>query len=1073
MGLLGLLMAFAALGVLGGAGDAAADPGTPMPSDSPGPVLDLRNDAVLPPEPSGTMPFGAANPLSATTKGPGVYDVIVVGVSTASLASEATAANSPATIARADDHWNYATRGAFRLDYRAFVPLSLTGDVCDLGWLTNASASAVLAASNNLTPRPGRTGVLIVHSLPQEVASLQLQTGCTFGLGYLGGISQYVAGYWTTDFAADAVAHEAGHNFLLDHANALKCTGAVRFSDNPTAHLPAWPCSVQEYHDTSAIMGLAVMGGGPDVRRVPFNQLQHLGVIGAGAAVDLGAGSGTVTLSPIDSAATGTRALRLRVPGTTAAGGGVPALSSITLEYRTDTRLVSRAGVFVTADAGTEEFAQSWAYVGADDLRVSDYGLKPHTRIRLADGRRVLVGELGATAQVTVAAGPVVPTEPRIGAASGTTGAAVLTYTAPADSGGATVTGYQASIDGGATWRECAATGTGQCTVGGLQAGQMFRVVLRAVNSVGPSRSSSPREVTIAAAPPSAPRNLSAVSGDRSATLTFSAPVSDGGQPITFYEYAINGGAWRSCQPASAATTCAVGGLTNGSQPGVAVRARNASGPPGDAGPAITLTPNVPPDAPTALAATPSAGTVAVAFSAPPTPAGGTAVTRYEYSIDDGATWRPRTAGTTESPLVITDLIDGVAYRIRVRAVNTLPGAPSAAVVATPGHVPSGAVFVPLSVPVRVVDTRTLAQPLGPGEAAGRAFAVDRAPGGARIVPTEAVAVAYNITAVAPADNGHLRVMPGDVPTTDASALNFRRGETIANASVVQVPDPASVRVENRSGASVNVLIDIAGYFVPAASPTTPGLFTALKEPMRVYDSGLPGLPTGEPTLISVADAADGSGEAVPAGAQAIAYTVTVVSPNSRGHLRVMPGDVSDTTTSSINWEMRGERIANSAVVGIDTNRLITIANGGAEPVRVLVDVAGYFSTSGAPFHPVSPVRAYDSRTDPLGPVAAAGQRTLAAATVQGNPSAESVPDGATGVAYNLTVTQSRGIGHFRLFPGFPDARLPGASVLNWPGDGYTRANAGFVGVAADRSVTLYNGGGDSHALLDVVGYFK
>ena len=204
---------------------------------------------------------------------------------------------------------------------------------------------------------------------------------------------------------------------------------------------------------------------------------------------------------------------------------------------------------------------------------------------------------------------------------------------------------------------------------------------------------------------------------------------------------------------------------------------------------------------------------------------------------------------------------------------------------------------------------------------------------------------------------------------------------------------------------------------------------------------------------------------------------MTVFVPGNQVRLLENGSDYFPALVDAIDQARREIHLETYLFADDDTGRRVVAALGRAAArgvaVRVLVDVAGYFSTSGAPFHPVSPVRAYDSRTDPLGPVAAAGQRTLAAATVQGNPSAESVPDGATGVAYNLTVTQSRGIGHFRLFPGFPDARLPGASVLNWPGDGYTRANAGFVGVAADRSVTLYNGGGDSHALLDVVGYFK
>lgn len=973
--LLGAATLAGALGLLATA-MAQAAPLAPHDADPPHGVVRYGDDALPNPEPSGVTPFAAPNPLYLDTSGPGAYDVVVVGVSTASLAAEATSTNSATTISRADAHWNYATRGAYRLDYRAFVPLRFTGDACDLAALTNASAAAVRAATNDLTPRTGRQGVLIVHSLPAA-------SGCAPGQAYLGGITQYVSGYWTQAVGAEAVAHEAGHSFLLDHANALVCPGAQRFSATPSpmAHLPSWPCGVEEYHDVSSIMGLGIIGGGPTLRRVPFNQLQHLGVIDSGALVDFGTGSGAVALHPIDTGATGTRALRLRVPGTSQPSGRVPALASITLEFRRDTNLVAQPGVFVTADAGAETYSRSWAYVG-ESFWDGDYGLRSHTRIKLADGRRVLVGEIGATAPVTVVAAStaVAPTAPAISSASGATGAAALTYTPPEDDGGAPVTGYQASTDTGATWRACVVTGATSCTVSGLPAGQTSRLILRAVNSAGPSRASTPRDVVIAAAAPSAPRELRSMPGDGSATVTFLAPLSDGGAPITRYEYSIDGGTWTTCAPASPATTCTISGLTNGTKPRVAIRARTASGPAGVA---------------------------------------------------------------------------------------------SAQVELAPVAVPTGAVFVPLPSPARVADTRTTGSPLGPGPDAGRVFAVATALDGTPVVPPEAVAVAYNITAASPAVGGHLRVMPGNESTTAASALNFRSGESIANASVVAVPNPASVRVENRSSAQVNVVLDITGYFVPAAERAAAGRFTALPEPTRVFDSELPGIPPDVSTLISVAAAANGSGEVVPPGADAIAYTVTVVDPTTGGHLRVIPGDAPLTLTSTINWTRPRERIANSAVVGVDANRHIAIHNGSTAPVRVLVDVAGYFSASGAAFFPISPARAYDSRDDAAGQLAAASSRALAAAAVAGQPTAESFPANAAGIAYNLTVTGSRGIGHFRLFPTRAGGQLPGASVLNWPGDGYTRANAGFVGVSNTRSVTLYNGGGDSDAILDVVGYFK
>ena len=64
-------------------------------------------------------------------------------MNTAEGTSDATAENSPATLARADGHWNYATGGAYRLDYRTVVTLAFAGaDPCDLSALDSAANRA-------------------------------------------------------------------------------------------------------------------------------------------------------------------------------------------------------------------------------------------------------------------------------------------------------------------------------------------------------------------------------------------------------------------------------------------------------------------------------------------------------------------------------------------------------------------------------------------------------------------------------------------------------------------------------------------------------------------------------------------------------------------------------------------------------------------------------------------------------------------------------------------------------------------------------------------------------------------
>ena len=73
--------------------------------------------------------------------------------------------------------------------------------------------------------------------------------------------------------------------------------------------------------------------------------------------------------------------------------------------------------------------------------------------------------------------------------------------------------------------------------------------------------------------------------------------------------------------------------------------------------------------APTITSITPANGQLSVAFTAP-TSDGGSAITIYQYSTNNGTSWTTRATGTTASPLVITGLTNGTTYTVRVRAVN-------------------------------------------------------------------------------------------------------------------------------------------------------------------------------------------------------------------------------------------------------------------------------------------------------------------------------------------------------------------------------------------------------------------
>jgi hypothetical protein len=117
--------------------------------------------------------------------------------------------------------------------------------------------------------------------------------------------------------------------------------------------------------------------------------------------------------------------------------------------------------------------------------------------------------------------------------------------------------------------------------------------------------------------------------------------------------------------------------------------------------------------------------------------------------------------------------------------------------------------------PCRVVDTRKATSPTGgPALAAGaiRSFPI----GGTCGIPTTALAVSVNVTAVDAAAPGNLTLFPGDAPGPPlASHVNYVAGVTRANNAVVPLATDGtgSIRVKNNSVGTVHFVLDVNGYF--------------------------------------------------------------------------------------------------------------------------------------------------------------------------------------------------------------------------------------------------------------------
>ena len=204
-----------------------------------------------------------------------------------------------------------------------------------------------------------------------------------------------------------------------------------------------------------------------------------------------------------------------------------------------------------------------------------------------------------------------------------------------------------------------------------------------------------------------------------------------------------------------------------------------------------------------------------------------------------------------------------IVVRLRDLAVHVfVVGAVGAAAVTGVGLVQSvGAVgggtassFVPI-VPCRLMDTRAAAQvgtrntPMGPAETA--TFAVWGSNGSCTI-PNTATGIATNVTALGATSPTYLTLYPADSAQPPTSNLNPAPGQPpTPNQVTVGLSTGGAIKMFNERG-TVDVIIDIVGYYIPATANVTPSA-----DPARVVwvaTSGVKTFPSVTAALASITD---------------------------------------------------------------------------------------------------------------------------------------------------------------------------------------------------------------------------
>lgn len=252
-----------------------------------------------------------------------------------------------------------------------------------------------------------------------------------------------------------------------------------------------------------------------------------------------------------------------------------------------------------------------------------------------------------------------------------------IAFTAPTDTGGASITNYQyaVSTNGGSSYSSYVALspadGVSPITVSGLTQNTAHLLKLKAVNDVGVSDvESAPVSFTSGGIPTSAPTSLSAIQTDTSVAISFTAAGSN--SAITNYEYSFNNSTWTALSPADAVSPITISGLSQNTAYTVYLRGVTAFGAgPGSSG--VTFTTFGPPTGTTTITSVSPIGTTTatVNFS---TTAGGSAITGYDYYLTSWVN-----AGVSTSPLNLSGLTQNTAYVVYMRPKNAYGIGPQSA----------------------------------------------------------------------------------------------------------------------------------------------------------------------------------------------------------------------------------------------------------------------------------------------------------------------------------------------------------------------------------------------------------
>jgi hypothetical protein len=215
--------------------------------------------------------------------------------------------------------------------------------------------------------------------------------------------------------------------------------------------------------------------------------------------------------------------------------------------------------------------------------------------------------------------------------------------------------------------------------------------------------------------------------------------------------------------------------------------------------------------------------------------------------------------------------------------------------------------------------------------------------GGRAGVPSNAAVAALNVTVADPAAAGFVTVYPCGEPKPNASTVNFRAGQTVANLTLSKLGIDGNVCVV--SDQAIHLIVDVTA-FAPAG--TTLGTLS----PMRLLDTRpaatIDGRYSNTQKLRAnvVVDLPVSGRASVPVGAATAALNLTVVDPSAAGFLTAYPCGTTKPNTSNVNFTA-GQTVANLSIVKIGAGGKVCLVSD--QPTHLIVDITTFDSGGGSP----------------------------------------------------------------------------------------------------------------------------